>query len=135
MSHGISSAPVYNRETTEYVGMFDYRDIVEFVLTAFQKKKLEPIAEDEVLGIGEIVRRASAGESVTAEAIVDLSRRNPFYSVMAHTSLEAAVEIFASNIGIHRINVVNNAGRVTGLLSKTDLLRFFSSHVLPSFLL
>ena len=55
---------------------------------------------------------------------VDLSRKNPFYSVMVHSSLEAVVEIFASNLGIHRINVVNNEGRVQGLLSKTDVIRF-----------
>jgi hypothetical protein len=48
---------------------------------------------------------------------------------MSHTSLEAVVEIFASNLGIHRINVVNNEGRVQGLLSKTDVIRFLLSKI------
>jgi hypothetical protein len=48
---------------------------------------------------------------------------------MTHSSLEAVVEIFASNLGIHRINVVNNKGRVAGLLSKTDVVKFIYSHV------
>lgn len=66
-----------------------------------------------------------------AEAVLglDLSRKNPFYSVMTHSSLEAVVEIFSSNLGIHRINVVNNQGRVEGLLSKTDVVRFLLSKV------
>lgn len=46
---------------------------------------------------------------------------------MAHSSLEAVIEIFSSNLGIHRINVINNKGRVEGILSKTDVIRFFLS--------
>lgn len=49
---------------------------------------------------------------------------------MTHSSLEAVVEIFSSNLGIHRINVVNNQGRVQGLLSKTDIIKFILAHVL-----
>ena len=125
--------------------MLDYRDIVDYVLTVFYKKKLQPISEDEVIGIHDIVHKASMGQTVAAEAIAgihhlklfvlitcrytDLSRKNPFYSVMTHSSLEAAVEIFSSNLGIHRINVVNNRGKVAGLLSKTDVARFLNDHV------
>lgn len=70
VSHGISSAPVYNKEMEEYAGMLDYRDIVDYVLTVFHKKKLQPISEDEVVGINEIVHRATMGEPIPAEAIV-----------------------------------------------------------------
>lgn len=129
VSHGISSAPVYNSEGGEYVGMLDYRDIVDYVLTVFHKKRTQPIAEDEMIGISEIVQRATAGESIPAEVIVDLSRKNPFYSVMLHSSLEAAISVFSKNYGIHRINVVNEQGRVCGLLSKTDIVRFLLSKV------
>ena len=127
ISHGISSAPVYNKELNEYSGMLDYRDIVDYVLTVFHKKRCHPVSEDEAIGISEIVNKATAGESVPTEAIVDLSRKNPFYSVMTHSTLEGVVEIFTSNLGIHRINVMNNEGRVTGILSKTDVVRFLLS--------
>jgi CBS domain-containing protein len=60
---------------------------------------------------------------------VDLSRKNPFYSVMAQSSLQAVIEIFSSNLGIHRINVMNSDGRVQGLLSKTDVVRFLLSKI------
>lgn len=46
---------------------------------------------------------------------------------MTHSSLEAVMEIFSSSLGIHRINVVNNQGRVEGILSKTDIVRFLLS--------
>lgn len=50
--------------------MLDYRDIVDYVLTVFHKKQLEPISEDEVIGIRDIVNRASMGQAVPTEAIV-----------------------------------------------------------------
>lgn len=110
--------------------MLDFRDIVDYVLTVFHKKRMEPITEDEAIGISDIVHRATAGEAIPTEAIVDLSRKNPFYSVMAHSSLQAVIEIFSSNLGIHRINVMDENGRVQGLLSKTDIVRFLLSNVL-----
>ena len=50
--------------------MLDYRDIVDYVLTVFHKKRLQPISEDEAIGISDIVHKATAGETVPAEAIV-----------------------------------------------------------------
>ena len=70
ISHGISSAPVYNKEADEYSGMLDFRDIVDYVLTVFRKKRLQPISEDEAIGISEIIHRATSGESIPTEAIV-----------------------------------------------------------------
>jgi hypothetical protein len=50
--------------------MLDYRDIVDFVLTVFHKKRMEPITENESVGISDIVHRATAGETIPTEAIV-----------------------------------------------------------------
>lgn len=50
--------------------MLDYRDIVDYVLAVFHKKRLQPISEDEVIGINEIVHKATMGETVATEAIV-----------------------------------------------------------------
>jgi len=55
--------------------MLDYRDIVDYVLTVFHKKKLQPISEDEVIGINEIVHRATMGEPIPAEAIAGMLGR------------------------------------------------------------
>lgn len=53
--------------------MLDYRDIVDYVLTVFHKKRLQPISEDEAIGISDIVHKATAGEAVPAEAIAGTS--------------------------------------------------------------
>jgi CBS domain-containing protein len=66
VEHGISSAPVYNKKINSYVGMFDYRDVVAFVLVAFRRKSLDPIQEENNNGahnveIDHIVRCAMTG--------------------------------------------------------------------------
>lgn len=69
VKHGISSAPVYNSKTNTYVGMLDYRDIVDYVLIVFNKKKLPPIQEDEVWGILEIMEKVDTGEPLSAQSV------------------------------------------------------------------
>lgn len=74
---GISSAPVWNEQTKSYMGMLDYRDLVDFVLIAFRKKRLSPIAEEdhdtlEELKIDEIVYNATVGDRVTASVVAGI---------------------------------------------------------------
>ena len=59
--------------------------------------------------------------------MIDLSKKNPFYSVMEESPLEVAIDILGSVQGIHRINVMHSDGSVTGILSQTDILRFIAS--------
>ena len=49
--------------------MLDFRDIVDYVLVVFQKKRLQPIVEDETIGIDDIVHKAAAGENIPIEAL------------------------------------------------------------------
>lgn len=61
---------MFNAETQSYVGMLDYRDIVDYVLVVFKKKQLTPIKEDEEWSISEIIEKAATGEKVPAKAVV-----------------------------------------------------------------
>lgn len=124
VEHGISSAPVWSQANGAYVGMLDYRDIVDFVLIVFRKKRLDTLLEDESMGIVEIMDKATEGEKVPAEAVSDLSRKNPFYSVPVQATLAAAVEILAESFGVHRVNVLGENERVQGVLSQSDVVRF-----------
>lgn len=49
--------------------MFDYRDIVDYVLLVFKKKTLDPISEEESIEISEIVQKAQSGAKVSAQAV------------------------------------------------------------------
>lgn len=69
VKNGISSAPVFNKRLNCYVGMFDFRDIVDYVLLVFHKKTLDPISEEESIEIGEIVQKAQSGAKVSTQAV------------------------------------------------------------------
>lgn len=59
--------------------MMDYRDIVDYVLAVFQKKRrLQPIAEDEGIGIGEIVQKANNNKVVAEDVAGTCTIRDKF---------------------------------------------------------
>jgi CBS domain-containing protein len=58
---------------------------------------------------------------------LDLSHKNAFYSVMLESPLSAAIEILAADNGVHRVNVVDGNGRVQGILSQSDVIKFLLS--------
>lgn len=108
--------------------MLDYRDIVDYVLVVFKKKRLQPIPEDEVWGIAEIIEKASIGEPISAQAVVDLSHKNPFYSVFMDSTLMDVATIFGESNGVHRVNVVDEDGKVKGIISQSDIGRHLLRH-------
>lgn len=58
---------------------------------------------------------------------LDLSHKNPFYSVMLESPLSAAIELLSQDNGVHRLNVVDGDGRVRGILSQSDIVKFLLS--------
>lgn len=58
---------------------------------------------------------------------LDLSHKNPFYSVMLESPLSAAIDILSADNGVHRLNVVDGDGKVRGILSQTDIVKFLIS--------
>lgn len=77
-----------------------------------------------------ILSKVLKGEPVKARLATDLSRCNPFYSVLPEAPLWTAIDVMRN--GIHRINVVSSeeteGGYVIGVLSQTDILRNWCSH-------
>ena len=70
MENEISSAPVWCKTTKSYVGMLDFRDLVDFVLLVSQAKGLEPIVEGEHTDvISKIINSASSGTEVQAKDV------------------------------------------------------------------
>lgn len=62
-------------------GMFDYQDLVSYVLLVFQNKQtvIKP-DEAEKMEVKEIVSRAAAHRSVSVQLVADLSDQNPLYA-------------------------------------------------------
>lgn len=136
IDNGISSAPVFSSTLNEYIGMLDFRDIVEFILILFHRSeskdsKIASFMERPTLH--GLIEQYCGEEDVMVGDVVDLSRKNPFYSVLSQSSLIQLVQVFSSNVGIHRVNVVDNlsGGKVVGILSKSDLVKFIYSMDIP----
>ncbi|KAL7327746.1 cell separation during budding [Mucor circinelloides] len=142
INNNISSAPVYDAQVKEvsdnsiiharsYVGMFDYGDVIAYILLVLQNMPPPGDEEEELDGkarenltfeIKDIVRRALEGEDVPVKLASDLSQKNPFYSIMPEATLLSAVEEFA--YGTHRVCVLNPDGTIKGILSQSTVAKY-----------
>ena len=106
--------------------MFDYRDIVEYLLILFRKRSDSPLSHSSAAN--ELCEQVLSGTPTSVKVASDISGKNPFYSLSLDNSLLSAVELL-SNAGIHRVNIIDDtAGRVVGVLSQTDLIRWLWNH-------
>ncbi|KAI8060421.1 uncharacterized protein B0P05DRAFT_558064 [Gilbertella persicaria] len=135
INHNISSAPVYTSSATSvptYVGMFDYGDVIAYILLVLRNISSPPPEvqegqrEDLYLGIKDVLCRAQEGQQVPIELASDLSQKNPFYSIMNEATLLSAVEKFAR--GAHRVCVINPDGSIKGILSQSVVAKYLYKH-------
>lgn len=74
IKNNISSAPVYdsrnnhNGKVTEYVGMFDYGDVIAYILLVLMDQMpphmQEPSGDDDLSEVTDLIRRAVEGQAV-----------------------------------------------------------------------
>ncbi|KAJ3123897.1 cell separation during budding [Physocladia obscura] len=124
--HKISSAPVYSPEQGGFVGMFDYRDLVTYVLEVFRKLPREEKEKefDTNLEITDIIKRASLDRTgVPIKLVSNLSNQNPLVAVYTDTPLLDALHEFARNPQLHRLVVLEKSpddkDRFIGVLSQS----------------
>ncbi|KAI8091212.1 uncharacterized protein B0P05DRAFT_577303 [Gilbertella persicaria] len=123
----ISSAPVYaNGEKGHYIGMFDYGDVIAYILLVLHLKPGQKDSNDEIdpesFEIKDIVQRALKGQKVPVGMASDLSRKNPFYSILKEATLLSAVEVFAH--GTHRVSILKPDGEIDGILSQSTVVKY-----------
>ncbi|KAJ3182626.1 cell separation during budding [Geranomyces variabilis] len=122
--NGISSAPVWDKDKNLYAGMFDYRDVVTYVLVGLSKDT--PIDASASMEFKELVRLARSHEPVPAKLAADISQRNPFYSVIEQTHLLQVAALFSSTI--HRVAVMNDAG-LRGIISQSTVIQYLYKNI------
>ncbi|KAG0350701.1 hypothetical protein BC939DRAFT_441754 [Gamsiella multidivaricata] len=123
--HGIRSAPVYDPEKKMYVGMFDYSDLMTYILLVL--KKMNVSAEDQTMEMRDLIQRASHSQNVPVKLAADLSGKDPFCTVIAETRLGAVVNNFGT--GIHRVAVMDSTGNLAGILSQSSALDYLMRHL------
>ncbi|CAO3642910.1 unnamed protein product [Cunninghamella echinulata] len=138
IDNNISSAPVYTTEVKKhlgttiqgksYVGMFDYGDVIAYILLVLKKTSADEAGSME---IKDIVKRAIEGQQVPVSLASDLSQKNPFYSILPEATLLSAVEEFGC--GTHRVCVLKPDGQVKGILSQSTVVKYLfeNKHQFP----
>ncbi|KAI8981686.1 hypothetical protein BDF20DRAFT_420170 [Mycotypha africana] len=161
INNNISSAPVYDSQINKvstaiphpksYIGMFDYGDVIAYILLLLENTPQPPPEKGEEEGFPEnltqhhphnhqsqlkqenltfeiknIMKYALDGQEVPVKFVSDLSQKNPFYSIMPEATLLSAVEEFA--YGTHRVCVLNPEGSIKGILSQSTVVKYFYEH-------
>ncbi|KAG0262366.1 cell separation during budding [Mortierella polycephala] len=119
------SAPVYDAQKKTYVGMFDYSDLMAYLLIIL--KKMEVPLDDQSVEMHDLIEKTSKSQTIPVKLAADLSGKDPFCSVMAETRLGAVVSNFAT--GIHRVAVMDSNGDIKGILTQSSVLDFLLRHL------
>ncbi|KAI7858290.1 hypothetical protein BDC45DRAFT_457979 [Circinella umbellata] len=126
IKNNISSAPVFDstKSATDYVGMFDYGDVIAYLLLVLldQVPGHSQRLEGETFEITDIIRLAIQGQAVPVKLASDLSQKNPFYSILPESTLLSAIEEFAC--GTHRVCVLDHSGGIQGILSQSTVVEY-----------
>ncbi|RKP39550.1 hypothetical protein BJ085DRAFT_7603, partial [Dimargaris cristalligena] len=124
---GISSAPIYDAATQAYIGMFDYRDLITYLLVVLNRA--DSLAPQQTLEVRKLIHKAAQMQQVPVRLAADLSAQNPFYSIVPETTLSHVVAIFG--YGTHRMAVVDEDGgrSIEGILSQSTVIKFLDSHL------
>lgn len=121
LESGILSAPVWDPDSNQYTGFLDVRDLVSSIIYAYDQQEHGPDIYNEA-----IVHAVSAGSSAPV-SLTYLSRRTPFRSVeMTDTLFTVAQQLSHDNV--HKVAVVGNDGRCSGIISQSSLLTFLHTH-------
>uniref|UniRef100_A0A1D1XKE2 Protein SDS23 n=1 Tax=Anthurium amnicola TaxID=1678845 RepID=A0A1D1XKE2_9ARAE len=131
IKNNVSSAPVYDNKTKTYVGMFDWADVMTYLLIVLKKKDVleqQQKSDEELTSeFNDLLKLAIQCQPVPVKLASDLSNRNPFYSVLPETSLLQVVESFGS--GTHRVAVVDGDGNMKGILTQSKVVNYLYDNV------
>ncbi|KAG0099241.1 cell separation during budding [Podila epicladia] len=125
LQNGISSAPVYDANKNIYVGMFDYGDLMTYILLLL--KKMQVPLKDQSVEMRDLIQRTSKSQAVPVKLASDLSGKDPFCTVLPETRLGAVVHDFGT--GIHRVAVMDPEGNMKGIVSQSSTLDYIMRHL------
>ncbi|CAG8489627.1 3654_t:CDS:10 [Paraglomus occultum] len=126
IKNNLSSAPVYDSSTKSYVGMFDWADVMTYLLIVLKKKdafELEKKSKEELSDeFRKLLRLALQCQPIPVKLASDISNKNPFYSVLPETSLFQVTELFGS--GTHRVAVMDANNHLKGILTQSNVVSY-----------
>lgn len=122
IENNIYSAPVYNAQENQFIGMVDLADILCFAEKVFQ--------ETEVLGEGflALFEQVSRFASEKVTEISDLSHNNPFVAVGDNVNLLKISEVL-SHHAVRRVNIFNEKGELSNIITQSAVIDLLFKNV------
>lgn len=150
LQHDVLSAPVWDPETSTYVGMLDIRDLVSSIMFAMRAQhrvrsrstNVEPTGEAAAVVDAEIRSEAAfhakdwdehAEKSISrkfsgAESRLEyLAKRHPFQTIKKDATLYEAAKQLSGRT--HRVAVVGQDKRIVKIIAQSDLIHFLANHL------
>ena len=78
--------------------------------------------EAHIQDFAELTQKAREGKAIPLRSIKDWGKKEPLTILPGSADLVKAIDVFGK--GLHRILIVNDSGKATGLLSQSRLIRF-----------
>lgn len=140
ISHDLTSLPVaLSKENYDLSNClsFDYSDLNTYLLLIMNKINFGDLSINEITDddgspltllqkhdkLVTLINKAKKGEEVPVDFIVKLHPKNPFLKFKESETLLKAVEAFGK--GAHRVAIIDNQNKITGILSQRRAIKFF----------
>jgi len=115
----ILSVPLLDVDTQKYIAFIDVFDILAYVVDVLNL----PIDKDESW------MASSQFQNSSCIVLPNKSKKNPWYIINENDPIQSAINALSQN-NIHRIAVVDSAGRFSSVITQSRIIRFLSNRSL-----
>lgn len=129
----VLSAPVYDAERREYVGLVDMFDLLKEVLRACSQDREVQTATQTVhlqswcTDAATLMRKGKEVAHQPISIVMDSSEENPICTVSLNTPLPELLVGFQR--GVHRAIVIDDTQKLQRIVSQSDVIRFVSEYI------
>jgi CBS domain-containing protein len=132
-SNNILGAPVFDKETNNFMGFVDMMDLLANVVSFYKERDIEGQAGEEVpvswcRNIETLKERGEQFAKQPVTALIDKSRVDEYCPVSHHGTLFQVMEDVLSQ-HVHRVPVFDNSDKVYNVLSQSDLIQFLYENI------
>jgi len=114
----VLSIPLYDEQKKAYTAIFDIMDVLHFVTQAGGDGTLSALEGNQLF------------KNKTSEEISNLSGRAHFVPISTSQPLMEALEVITQDYAqLHRLPVIDEKGKLVGILSQSRIVRFLGKHV------
>lgn len=121
----IQSLPVWDEEKADYIGLVDVMDFVATVCMMNNAKEfIEALAHREITWKEFFEREQTVFADQEIGEMCNASGRNPWCPVHESLPLHSVMDVFGKDVNVHRVPVVNDDGKVVGLIAQSKIIAF-----------